>query len=271
MIKLTQFNDVLRIDSSRSFAGWGYYWTTAYLVDGLLVDSGCAHTAGELAERLRDEKLTRIVNTHSHEDHIGGNGLLQGGRSGVEVLAHPLALPVLANPRAEQPLQLYRRIFWDWPTPSNGKPLEDGEVIQTDKYRFQVIYTPGHSPDHLCLYEPEQGWLFSGDLFVGGKDRALREGYDIWRIIASLKRVAELPLKTMFPGCARVREDPRQDLADKIAYLETTGEKVVALRGKGMSVGAIARALFGGPMLIEFVTSGRFSRRRLVESYLREE
>jgi glyoxylase-like metal-dependent hydrolase (beta-lactamase superfamily II) len=236
----------------------------------LLIDSGCAHTSVELAAFKRGKKLTHIANTHSHEDHIGGNGVLQdqGGLEGI--LAHPLALPVLADPCGVQPLQPYRRLFWGCPEPSVGKPLEDGDWIETENHRFQVIYTPGHSPDHICLYQPDHGWLFTGDLFVGGRDRALRAGYDIWGIIASLKRVAGLPVRMMFPGCARVREEPEGDLAGKIAYLEETGGKVLELYRKEMSPKAIARTLFGGTMWIEVVTLGHFTRRLLVESFLKE-
>jgi glyoxylase-like metal-dependent hydrolase (beta-lactamase superfamily II) len=249
-------------------AGKGYYWSTAYLIDGLLIDTGCAHSAGELIHTLADEELVCIINTHMHEDHIGANGSLQEKRHGLEIYAHPIALPVLDDPRKMQPLQLYRRVIWGWPRRSKGKSVQDGELIQTKHFVFQVIATPGHSPDHICLYEPNQGWLFTGDLFVGGRDRALREDYKIWQIITSLKKVSELTLSTLYPGCANVRDNPRDALANKIEYLEKMGEKVLALRQKGMSVNAIANRLFGGPMWVEFVTSGHFSRRHLVNSYL---
>lgn len=219
-------------------------------------------------EALHKENISQIANTHTHEDHIGANGLLQQRRQGLKIYAHPLAMPILENPREAQPLQLYRRTMWGWPLPSYAQPVADADVIETGKYRFEVIYTPGHSPDHICLYEPTQGWLFTGDLFVGGKDRALRAEYDVWQIINSLKRVAGLPLTRMFPGCARVRENPQQELANKIEYLEKTGEKVLALRRQGMSISRIAQALFGGPMLIEVFTLGHFTRRGLVKSYL---
>ena len=141
-------------------------------------------------------------------------------------------------------------------------------MIAAGKYRYQVICTPGHSPDHICLYEQERGWLFTGDLFVGGRDRALRAGYDIWQIIASLKRVAALPLARLFPGSARVRDNPHQALTEKIAYLEETGRRVLDLSQQGLDVGAIARQLFGGPMWIELITAGHFTRSWLVRSYL---
>ena len=268
MLKTTTFDDVTRFDLARTLAGQGRYWTTAYLVDGLLVDTGCAFSASELAKALSETPLVGIVNTHTHEDHIGGNGPLQRERVGLEIRAHPLALPVLADPRGQQPLHPYRRVMWGWPEPSQAQPLSDGEVIETDHFRLRVVYTPGHSLDHICLYEPDRGWLFTGDLFVGGRDRALRAGYDIWGIISSLKRIAALPATTLFPGSARVRHDPATELAAKIAYLEELGERVLTLHQQGRSVREIIRALLGRPMLIEFITLGHFSRRRLVLSYL---
>jgi glyoxylase-like metal-dependent hydrolase (beta-lactamase superfamily II) len=269
MLKATLHGDVTRFDLARTLAGKGRYWTTAYLVDGWLVDTGCAFSAPEPVRSLADQPLAGIVNTHTHEDHIGANGRLQRERAGPPIRAHPLALPVLADPRGQQPLHPYRRVMWGWPEPSQGQPVSDGEVIETGRYCFQVVYTPGHSLDHLCLYEAEQGWLFTGDLFVGGRDRALREGYDIWAIIASLKRIARLPAKRLFPGSARVRDNPAEEIAAKIGHLEALGERVRALHQQGRSVDQIVHALLDGPMLIEFITLGHFSRRWLVLSYLK--
>ncbi len=268
MLKITRYGDVIRFDSARTLGGRGRYWTTAYVVDGLLVDSGCAHSALELLQALAETPLRYIVNTHSHEDHIGANGRLQRQREGLKVLAHPLALPVLADPRATQPLHLYRRVMWGCPEPSRAQPVSDGALIETEHFSFEVIHTPGHSPDHLSLYEAGLGWLFTGDLFVGGRDRALRADYDIWGIIASLKRLAQLPSHKLFPGGARVREDPAGELKAKIGYLEELGERILELHRKGWGVGAIARAACGGLMPIEIITLGHFSRRWLVLSYL---
>ena len=270
MIRITNYDPITRFDLANTLLGRGRYWTTAYLVDGLLVDSGCAHSAVELSQALQGSPLTCLANTHTHEDHIGANGLLQRSRAGLELRAHSLALPVLADPRRTQPLHPYRKLFWGWPTPSQATPLADGEQIETQKYTFQALHTPGHSADHLCLYEPEQGWLFSGDLFVGGHDRALRAGQEIWQTIASLKRIADLPIQRLFPGSARVREQPAQELRQKIAYYEERGQAVLELRRRGLNVDEIARRLFGGPMWVELVTLGHFSRRNLVRAYLGE-
>lgn len=268
MIKTSRFGPVTRIDLARTIAGRGRYWTTAYLVDGLLIDSGCAHSASELTEYLLDKPLTHLLNTHTHEDHIGANGHLQREYPDLEIRAHPLALDVLENPYGQR-LQPYRRLMWGWPEPSNGKQVLDGELIRTEKFSFQVIYTPGHSPDHICLYEPERGWLFSGDLFVGGWDRALSAEADIWRLIESLKKIANLPFTRLFPGSAHVRENPQDELREKISYYEELGEQVLKMHSRGRSADSIARALFGAPMFIEIFTLGHFSRKNLVRSYLR--
>jgi glyoxylase-like metal-dependent hydrolase (beta-lactamase superfamily II) len=244
------------------------YWTTAYLVDGLLIDSGCAHTSQDLLRFLDAGPLERIANTHSHEDHIGANGILQRAR-GAPIMAHELALPVLADPRGTQPLHPYRKLFWGWPEPSRGEPIADGDVITTANYRFEVIHTPGHSPDHCCFFEPQHGWLFSGDLFVGGRERALRIDYDIWGIIGSLKRIADLPIRSLFPGSARVRHEPGAELLAKISYLEEIGGRIQDLSREGWSTARIARTVLGKSLFLEYLTLGHFTRRGMVDSYLR--
>jgi hypothetical protein len=111
--------------------------------------------------------------------------------------------------------------------------------------------------------------MFTGDLYVGGEDRALRADYEIWQIIASLKRISTYPIRFLFPGSARVRENPQQDLEAKIDYLEALGARILDLHRQGLEVGAIVREMFDQPMFLELLTGGHFSRRRLVESYLR--
>jgi glyoxylase-like metal-dependent hydrolase (beta-lactamase superfamily II) len=74
MLKAHSYGDVTRFDLGRTLFGRGRYWATAYLIHGTMIDTGCAFSAPELVEALADVPLTRIVNTHSHEDHIGGNG-----------------------------------------------------------------------------------------------------------------------------------------------------------------------------------------------------
>jgi glyoxylase-like metal-dependent hydrolase (beta-lactamase superfamily II) len=255
---------VIRLRMARSLLGRTFYRTAAYWVDGLLIDTGCAHTARQLTSVLRGWGVRQAVNTHSHEDHIGANAQIQKTFR-CPILAHPEALPILENPRL-QPLQPYRRLFWGWPKPSQGTSISDW--VETKAHRFQVIHTPGHSPDHICLFEPDRGWLFSGDAYIGGRDRALREGYDVHGIIASLEVLVKLPVTTIFSGSGSVRTQGVEPLREKIAYLQELGEHIRTLRDQGLPPRRIRRRLFGRELPISYLTLGHFSGLNLINSYL---
>lgn len=268
MLEIGEHGAVVSFRAARSILGHAFYHTAAYLVDGLLVDTTCAYTAHELLNALsvRKSVVEQVVNTHCHEDHIGANGLVQQTYD-VPIRAHPLALPILANPRLQY-LQPYRRFFWGRPQPSQGQPLE--EWVETQHYRFQVLHTPGHSPDHICLYEPKLGWLFTGDAFIGGQDRAARPDYDIYEVIASLKKLAALDVAVLFPGSGSVRKNhPAADIQRKIAYLEELGAKVRDLHRQGYSVRAIQKCLLGKEPHITYLTQGHFRGVHLIQAYLR--
>lgn len=250
---------------ARSILGQALYYTSCYWIDGLVIDTGCLYTVSELDAALSNLPIDCIVNTHSHEDHIGANAALQVSH-GARILAHRLALPVLSDPRKMQPLHPYRKIIWGMPYPSYG--TEINSKVETGNYHFEVIHTPGHGPDHICLYEPSRGWLFTGDAYTGGKDRALRHDYDIWQIIASLEKITELDVEILFPASGSVRERPTEEIKNKIDYLKDKGDQVLSLHSRGLSYREIRQRLFGGEMPIAYYTLGHFSGKNLVRSYI---
>lgn len=269
MLNIKRYGEVTRIEMARSILGRGWYRTAAYLVGRTLIDSGPAHTSEELVRFLTDVPIDQILNTHAHEDHFGANGPLQRERERISIYAHPEAIPILENPAEEQPLQLYRQIMWGWPEPCQAQPVGEGDTVRDGDLHWETLHTPGHTDHHLCFYEPDHGWLFSGDLFIGGRDRALGAGNDVWQIMDSLRRLAGLPARTLYPGAARVRTDPHGALQGRIRILEDLADQILTLHQKGWDEDRIARKVSGGPMLIELFTGGHFSRRHLVRSFLR--
>ncbi len=266
MIKIERMGEIRKFLLARSLAGRSLYFTTAYWVDGLMVDSGCVYTIRELIGALDGLVVTTIVNTHSHEDHVAANSALQA-KYGANIVAHERALPILANPGLK-PLRPYQRIMWGYPPPSQG--LAVPPFLETNRRRFQVIHTPGHSPDHICLFEQREGWLFTGDAYIGGFDRSLRADYNIWEIIDSLKRLVALKPKIIFPGSGTVRHNPVEELVRKIDYLEKTGLRVHELHRKGWSRRSIRRELFGPEGFIAYFTLGHFTGSNLVRSYIED-
>jgi len=89
-----------------------------------------------------------------------------------------------------------------------------------------------------------------------------------YAIIDSLKKLAKLESPRLFPASGTVRDNPRQDIVLKIAYLEEMGERVRELHQKGLSLGQIRNEVFGRELPIARITLGHFSGRNLVRSYL---
>ena len=72
MIHVEQQGNVLAVRMSRSFFGRPFWWTTAYWVDGLLIDTGPRFAAKDLCRALQKLTVDQIVITHAHENQIGG-------------------------------------------------------------------------------------------------------------------------------------------------------------------------------------------------------
>jgi len=262
MIATTEYGQVTQIRLCRYPDNPGGV-VSAYLVDGLLVDSGPSYTVEELAEFLKNKLLKTVVNTHHHEDHIAANALLQK-RYGVELLAHPLAIDKINRPAKLFP---YQEEVWGYPVPSQVKEI--GDIVATKYYRFEVIYTPGHDRDHVCLFEPGNGWLFTGDLFVGTHPNVIRPQDDIQQIITDLKKVKSLNPRLLFPAPGKVVTDPVPVLELTIQYLEELGQKVIEFHGKGLAPLEIVKQLFGHEAPLAEFTQQQFSSLNMVKSYLK--
>lgn len=264
MIDATLYGEVLQIRMCRYPDFPTGTWVCAYLADGLLVDTGPAHTAAELVHFLAGKTVKAAVNTHFHEDHISANKFLQDAY-GIDIYAHPLAIDKINNPPMLYP---YQEEVWGLPVPSEVKPV--GDYIDTEGYRFEVIPTPGHDRDHICLFERKNGWLFTGDLYVTTKPVVCRPNDDMRQVIADLKTVQALSPHVIFPAPTHVVKNPAQKLNTLIAYLEKLGTRVEGLYNDGMGIEHIRQEVFGEEGLIAEMTQQQFSSLNLVKSFLKK-
>lgn len=267
MIQVEQHGSVTVIRMARALLGRPLYWTAAYWLDGLLIDTGPRCTAGELVRVLDKVSVQQIAITHGHEDHIGGLATLVQRFPAAKVYAARPTLPLIENPDLLE-MQRYRRLIWGKPTPFTGTHSLDEveDVLRTPQFTLRAIETPGHSRDHVSYFEPNFRWLFCGDAFIGGRDIAWAPEFDMFAIVSSLRTMAALRPERLFPGSGTVRRTPLPDLLGKITDLIQLAEKVQKLDAAGRSTAEIVAMLFGGEPSIHRWTFGHFSAANLVEA-----
>lgn len=267
MIQVEQYGPVIAIRMARRFLGKPLYWSTAYWVDGLLIDTGPAATARELVRVLEQVKVAQIAITHSHEDHIGGLAALRHKYPDIPVYASTRAQAIIEDPQRLK-MQLYRRMVWGSPEPiGQVTTLEEIEdVIHTPRFNIRAVETPGHSADHVCYFEPQYRWLFSGDAFIGGRDRTWAREFDMFGVVGSLQTLATLQPDRLFPGSGNVRRVPINDILDKINYLTQLARDVARLQDEGKSSTTIAAELFPADTNMSFWTQQHFTAVHLVEA-----
>ena len=165
--------------------------------EAMIVDPG--DDAANILSVLEREGLTAklIVLTHEHIDHIGA----------VEAVRQATKAPVAMHPIAYEYTAYQSDMAMMWlgrPLPRMNEPemwLEEGQEISVGKLKFQVLFCPGHSAGHICLYG--EGVLFSGDvlfqLSIGRFDLPGGDGQELFRSIRD--KLFALPDETLvLPG-----------------------------------------------------------------------
>ena len=162
----------------------------------IVVDPG--GDAERIQSYLEKQNLTiaEIWLTHSHLDHCGGVKLLKQ-KYGCNLLGHEDEK--IFRGRVEESSAMFGiepGIMLNCPEPD--KFLSGGEILHFEGLDFEVLFTPGHSPGHLCFYQKDCGILFAGDtLFSGSIGRTDLPAGNHQQLINSIKRkILVLPDET---------------------------------------------------------------------------
>ncbi len=267
MIQTEQHGPITAIRLARAFLGRPIAWTTAYFVDGLLIDCGPRCTEAELLDYLAGVTLEQIVLTHGHEENLGALAAIRARYPHVPVYASTRTSALATDP-ARLKLQAYRRLAWGKPRSVESVQLLDeiDNRVETPNYHLRAVETPGHSADHTCYFEPTQRWLFSGDAYLAGRDSAWTPEADLFNLLGSLRVLAGLRPERLFPSSGAIRRTPQPEIHEKIAYLSQLASEVGKLEALGMSTAEISACLFESEQPLRFWTLGHYAPAHLIEA-----
>lgn len=199
----------------------------AYLIgdretgEAMVVDP--AYAAGDLLDALEADgmRLTGVLVTHHHPDHVGGS-MMGFELKGLAELLERVTVPVHVNTHEAQ-----------WVSRITGIPMSDltshehGDTVSTGAIDIELLHTPGHTPGSQCFLV--DGRLVAGDtLFLEGCGRTDFPGGDSDAIFRSLQQLAALPGDpTVFPGhwysaepSASMAEVKRTNFVYRVSSLE---------------------------------------------------
>jgi len=198
-----------------------------------VVDTGfCNHAAQTLAlvdHALAGDTPGRIVNTHLHSDHCGGNAALQA-RGGTETWIPSGSIAAVRG--WQQDALSYGRTGQPCPRFAADHALVPGEGIALGEAVWQIHAAPGHDMDAVLLFEPQTRTLIAGDalwekrLAIIFPELEGADGFGPTRETLSL--IKRLAPRTVVPGHGAVFEDVAQALAasrERIAGFERHPER----------------------------------------------
>jgi glyoxylase-like metal-dependent hydrolase (beta-lactamase superfamily II) len=206
-----------------------FFWSKD---DISIVDTGyVAHQEQTLAlvkNLLKAEglsKLDKIVNTHLHSDHCGGNAILvKNFQSNVYVPASEVST---VNGWDENLLS-FRNLGQDCPAFKCQYSLEPGKQILLGTHMWEILAAPGHDPHSIVLYQEDYQLLISADaLWEDGFGAIFPEldGKDGFEEVAkTLDLIEQLKIKLVIPGHGKLFTDIKTSIArarSRLDYLAT--------------------------------------------------
>lgn len=185
----------------------------------------------EALGELGDPPVLAVVLSHAHPDHV----------ERAEAICRRTGAPARAHPSLRGRLgRAADGIPW-------GAALDEGDRIELGGASIEILFTPGHAPDHLAGWVPEDRALLAGDLLAGEGTVAIvpPEG-DLRLYLESLRRVASLAPVVAGPGHGPVLRDPVRAARETYEHRLMREGQVLALLREGLGDPAeIARRIYG--------------------------
>ncbi|MDO5634514.1 MAG: MBL fold metallo-hydrolase [Micrococcus sp.] len=179
------------------------------------VDTGFAAHAEQTASLIHEHlpRVQRVVNTHWHSDHVGGNRLLQ--TQGAEIVAS--AVDAEALDRRDPGCCVAEYLEQPVPAYTVDTSVSHADTVHLGDRQWQVHAVPGHAVGHIALYEPEQRLLMVGDTLtsydVGWVNVMLDGMAGVEAALDSVTRLAELDVRVILPGHGPIITDAPAVLA----------------------------------------------------------
>ena len=263
------------------------YWTSCYLVDGLLIDSGAPGGEKDLKEFVYSLNPSQMIDkcfiTHTHEDHAGGAYMLNT-EFRIPIYTSEKAVNLLKNGNTYPE---YRQMAWGSKLlPTNAEIIDKPIITKSKKYKFELFPMSGHAPELVALIEQDQQWAFVADAvqpkykMIFGKKSDIQE--DISLIYQSLSKLYEftnemdhLLIFSAGNGVLQGREILIKKV-EEIKYLHLKAHELhrqfqkEGYSGKKL-IRKIIKKLFGKESIIRQLTQGDLSRENLILSLLKWE
>lgn len=166
--------------------------------EGVVIDPGAEPERIIAAIKAKGIKVTSVLNTHGHFDHIGGNRTLAEA-TGAPIMISREDEPFLS--RAATSARMYGLSSDDSPAPSAY--LAEGDLVRFGSHQLKVIHIPGHSPGGSCFYLENEAILISGDsLFAESIGRTDLPGGSQAQLVGAIRaKLLTLPETVkVFPG-----------------------------------------------------------------------
>jgi glyoxylase-like metal-dependent hydrolase (beta-lactamase superfamily II) len=236
---ILDFGEITGVEVGGSLVGNPLMTVICYYVDDVLIDTGPYYARKSIRKFIANNKVEKVLLTHYHEDHAGNARLFVD--KGIPVYGNHRTVIKLKERNRLKP---YEYILFGKLEKVTISTLP--EIIVTDRYSLVPIHTPGHSSDHTVYYEADQGWLFSGDLFLSPKIKYWRKDEDMRATISSLDRILKLDFEYLFCGHNPQQKNPKQLVQLKKQQLISLVEEVQDLLQQGFCRKEIVNILVKG-------------------------